>query len=309
MTVLLILAPGCGNNVRNSNVVSSEITVAVIPADTVTADHRSSMLEDVTAKSSTEFACSYEGIKHDYIMDFPAVIEGAPLILMLPGYGSSAKGFRLDTAFHQEANARGYTVAYVSGAPTPEDSTSASGWNSGIGISAKNDVDFLCALANYLCKIYALDSTRVFAAGFSNGAFMTHRLALEAHDTFTAVVSVAGMMPESIWNERPENCQIGVFQITGEKDNAIPKNSDGSAKFSKAPAIEDVIEYYVQANSLTLSDTETIEKNALLEKYTSLNSTKQVWNLTIPNGYHSWPSEKLTGIKTNELILEFLDTQ
>ena len=271
--------------------------------------HSTCILDNVTKTGEWEYSCSYENVKHDFILEMPRMTEGAPLVIMLHGYGSNAKNFKLYASFDQDANALGYAVAYVTGAPTPESPTSATGWNSGIGISGNNDVDFLCALANYLCRTYSLDDTRLFAVGFSNGAFMAQRLALEANDTFAAVVSVAGMMPESVWKGRPEICRIGFFQITGEKDDAVPKNSDGSSRFTKAPAIEDVVEYFVQANVLAIFNTCTVGKKANLVKYSSDGSDKQVWNLTIPDGRHSWPDESITGVNTNELILEFLETQ
>ena len=273
-------------------------------------DHSSCSLDYAEASGDAGLLCVYDGVKHECILDLPKESRGAPLVLMLHGYGGSALGFRRDTAFEQTANPRGYAVAYVTGAPSPEDPTSSTCWNSGIAASGNRDVEFLCALANYLCGTYGFDADRVFAAGFSNGAFMTHRLAVEAYDIFAAVVSVTGMMPENIWKECPDRCSVGVFQITGEKDDAIPKNSDGSAKYAKAPAIENVMEYYVRANGLgPAAETCTVGNNGLLVKYSSDQTQKQVWDLSIPDGRHSWPGEKITGIRTNELILEFLETQ
>ena len=52
--------------------------------------------------------------------------------------------------------------------------------------------------------------------------------------------------------------KTGFFQITGEKDDVVPKNSDGSAKYAIVPAIEDVIAYYAEANGLTLDQIETL---------------------------------------------------
>lgn len=258
------------------------------------------------ADDGTGFA-TYDKVKHEFILDLPNDSEGAPLIVMLHGYGGTAEAFRSQTSMEVEANALGYAVVYVTGAPNPEDTTSASGWNSGIGASPVKDVEFLCALANELCETYHLDDTRVFAVGFSNGAFMTHRLAIEASDTFAAVVSVAGMMPESVWESKPSECNIGVFQITGSKDDVVPKNSDGSAKYSQAPAIEEVVDYYVNANQLTQTITSDIGKKSSLTKYTKDN--KQVWDLFIHDGRHSWPDEKIVGFNINTIILEFLETQ
>jgi poly(3-hydroxybutyrate) depolymerase len=136
---------------------------------------------------------------------------------------------------------------------------------------------------------------------------MTHRLAMEASDIFTAVVSVAGMMPEEIWINRNESNDVGIFQITGEKDDVVPKNSDGSAKYSKAPAIEDVMDYWVKSNGLEEAESSEIGKGSIFMKYAKEGKDRQVWNLFIKDGRHSWPDEKITGIDINALILEFME--
>lgn len=273
------------------------------------ASHLDCELDSVVFTGDDKTVAVYQGVEHEFIVDLPENPEGAPLIIMLHGYGESAEGFRSKTEFEKEATQLGYVVAYVTGAPSPEDATSSNGWNSGIGTSSNNDVEFLCALANYLCGRYALNSERVYAVGFSNGAFMTHRLAVEANDVFAAVVSVAGMMPESVWENKPDNCDVGVFQITGEKDDVVPKNSDNSAAYSNAPAIEEVMNYYVEKNELALTETVEVGKKSVLDKYTSNSSDKQVWNLFIPDGRHSWPDEKIVGFNTNQMILDFLEIQ
>lgn len=272
-------------------------------------DHSECKLDSLEQLDDGMGVAIFESVKHDYILDLPEKTKGAPLVVMLHGYGESAEAFRQNTSFEEEATTRGYAVLYVTGAPNPADKTSASGWNSGIGISGNNDVDFICALVNELCKIYLFDRNRVYAVGFSNGGFMTHRLAVEANDIFAAIVSVAGMMPENIWEHRPTSCDIGVLQITGEKDDVVPKNSDGSAKFSKAPAIEEVMDYYVKVNGLTMEEKNSIGKKSILEKYISSDSKKQVWNVFIPDGRHSWPDEEIVGFHTNQIIIDFLEIQ
>lgn len=309
VTILLLALVGCVNKKQNDKSDEAYATTTEALSEEKTRGHSLCKLDSVEQVDESHFIVSFEGTKHDFIIDFPEIVQGAPLVLMLHGYGESTQGFRQTVGFEKDANAMGYAVVYVAGAPSPEDATSAAGWNSGIGVSSNNDVDFLCAVVNYLCEAYAFDATRVYAVGFSNGAFMTHRLALEAADTFTAIVSVAGMMPESVWENKTTACEVGVFQITGEKDDVIPKNSDGSAQFSKAPAIEDVIDYYVKINELALAETADVGKKSTLTKYTAENSSKQVWHLFIPDGRHSWPSEATVGVYTNQLILEFLETQ
>ena len=246
-------------------------TVAVTEEDerpeteAVTEEIVPEKLEDVSLIKDNQYSCSFDGISHDFFVELPAEPEGSPVIIMLHGYGNNAESFRLETGFHEVAVPEGYTVVYVTGAP--DSAGSGTGWNSGLGDSGNRDVDFLRALSNYISTEYNTDRSRVYAVGFSNGAFMTHRLVLEAGDTFAGVVSVAGMMPESTWESRTSAAGVSVFQITGEKDNVVPKNSDGSAKYSKAPAIEDVIDYYVQENGLALAETIDVGKASELKKY------------------------------------------
>ncbi|MBP5744825.1 MAG: hypothetical protein J6W58_00815 [Lachnospiraceae bacterium] len=75
------------------------------------------------------------------------------------------------------------------------------------------------------------------------------------------------MMPESMWESKPENCAVSFLQVTGEKDDVVPKNSDGSAAHSKAPAIEDVMDYYVESAGLDRSYEEQIGKKSTVTKF------------------------------------------
>lgn len=276
-------------------------------------------LADINYTADNAFTCTYDGIGHDVIIDMPETVEGAPLVLMLHGYGQTAEGFRSTVLFHEVACPEGYAVAYVTGAPDSTAKTASTEWNSGMGLNENKDVEFLVSLVQYLEKEYKFDENRTYVAGFSNGAFMTHRVAIEAGDTFEAVISVAGMMPKAIWEERRRDMSAGVFQITGSKDDVVPKNSDGSAAHNPNPAIEEVIEYYATANGYVSGDvtasaetedalaaSEEVEYGkSVLKKYESDNG-RPVWHLWVTDGRHSWPTPDIQKIDTNQLILEFL---
>lgn len=295
------------NRLLKAFVVLLLATLLFLPSPACLADQAE--LEDIVAVDERHYTCMFDGVKHAFLVDLPETPENSPLILMLHGYGGTAESFRTETGFEKDANPLGYTVVYVTGAPDPGDKTSATSWNSGIGSSPNRDVAFLTALAAYLRQEYHLHERNTFAVGFSNGAFMAHRLALEAGSTFSAVVSVAGTVSGSVWEERPESCSTGLLQITGEKDNVVPKQSDGSARYAKDPAIEDVIEYYAAANNLTVQDVLPAGKSSVLTKYGSTASARQVWHLLVKDGRHSWSGERVTGINTNHLILEYFETQ
>ena len=262
---------------------------------------------EVNLLEGNSYSCIYKGVKHKFILDLPEQTEGNPLIIMLPGYGNTAESFRSTVHLEQDANPQGYAVAYVTGAPAPNDPGSSFGWNSGISSEGNDDAGFLTVLAKFLQKEYSFDEKRTYAVGFSNGAFMVHRLAMEAGDIFSAFVSVAGLMPKKIWETRNEMNNVSFFQITGEKDDVVPKNSDGSAAYAKDPAIEDVMSYWMGSDGLEICGSGEIGPGSVLTKCRSEKSPNQVWHLFVKNGRHSWPGLKLNGIDTNHLILEFFD--
>lgn len=57
-----------------------------------------------------------------------------------------------------------------------------------------DDVAYVDAVLDLLAREYAVDASRVYASGFSNGGGMTSRLALERHDRFAAIAAAAGAL-------------------------------------------------------------------------------------------------------------------
>ena len=113
-------------------------------------------------------------------------------------------------------------------------------------------------------------------------------------------------MPDNVWNSKNSKNNFKFLQITGEKDDVVPKKSDGSASRAKDPAIEDVIDYYVSSNGLELSDTVEIGEGSVLNKYSKEGSDNAVWDLFVKDARHSWYTERVNGVDTNAVIIEFL---
>lgn len=265
-------------------------------------------LENVVQESDTKITCTFDGVEHYFVLHLPEKTEGAPLVLMLHGHGESPESFSHMSHFEEKANELGYGVVYVSGSIHTGDPVKLRGWNSGLYTEGNRDVEFLVTLAEYLQENYLFDTERTYAAGFSNGAFMTHRLAMEASDTFSAVVSVAGKMPMQLWEERNKKNNVSVLQITGEKDDVVPKHSDGSARSAKDPAIEDVMEYWAESNGLEITETVEVGAKGTLTKYESEEKTTKVWHVFIKDARHSWYGEKINKVDSNTVILDFFES-
>lgn len=283
------------------------IFVSILSSCSLHAD--SERITNVSAfDEQGHYTCQYNGIEREFILFIPEnVPENAPLLMMLHGYSGNAKSFAEETKMNETADEYGYLVAYPQGLPDPTDKTSSLGWNSGLKKTGNDDVGFLTALAQYLQKTYHVPSNETFAVGFSNGAFMIHRLANEAPETFRAVASVAGFMTASVWEERKEKTSIGFLQINGTKDDVVPQRSNKYQTNSSTPVIEDVMAYWRDANDLEISDEWKLAEQTTAYCYSSQTNSNRVCHIVIENGRHAWPEEQYAGFQTNIVILDFFD--
>lgn len=229
------------------------------------------------------YTCTYGNTVRSFIVCKAAQSSPKALVLMLHGYAGSGESFMNDISFDEKAAKKDFVLIFADGISDPDDRASAPGWNSGIKDSPKDDLGFLKSLVGIFQKKFGISKAKTFAAGFSNGAFMVHRLAVDASEVFAAAASVAGFLPESVWNRRPEKLSTAFIQINGTKDDVVPMNANGSAKYNKNPAIEDVLEYYRSANG-------------------SADSVKYI---SIEGGRHSWPEEKFCGFNIDQVLLDF----
>lgn len=264
-------------------------------------------LVNVVLDENNKYSCTFEDVKHEFVISLPAESKNAPLIVMFHGAGDSAEGFRLSSGFDNDALPMGYAVCYVSGTSNPKAGRNTRSWNYGRFEPDYNDVEFIKALVNYLVDEYLLDKDHVFCAGFSNGGFMNFRLALEAQDTFLACVSVGGDLCKTLWDKRPDNNDVGMLVVYGENDESIPKNIDGSAKTALDPAIEDVIDYMATSNGLDAQSEGEIGDGSIIRKYEADSDKDIVWSVVVKEGKHGWPTEDLNSFSVNKLILEFFE--
>ena len=264
-----------------------------------------SQITDVVQTEDNTYECQFEGLKFKFMLFLPEKTDtNTPLILMLTGWGKNVGNFQFQTHMEETACPRGYAVCYVQ----PGQGRGQYGWDCGLGYPYEVDsLDYLVNLAIYLQDEYGLSQTKAFAAGFSNGGYMIHRVAVEASDTFLAVASVAGVMTTEVWNERTDKTGIGVLEIYGTYDNKVPQNGNGTASDSPYPPIEEVMEYWAQANGLGSVDTVALSDKAELTKYSAFLNKTQVWSVKIEGGEHEWPKEEIAGFNTNELILDYFD--
>lgn len=164
--------------------------------------------------------------------------EPLPLVLVFHGGGGNARGANRTTCADGDdtdpscitsiGDTRGFAVAFPDG--TPKALGRFRSWNAGGGrdgwrcvggVACEEGVDDVAYVHDVLDLIeatVAIDPTRVFATGMSNGAAMAHRLACDAPERFAAIAGVAGANQAQGWPGCAPTLPTPVLQVHGTDD-------------------------------------------------------------------------------------------
>lgn len=149
----------------------------------------------------------------------PQVKPQAPLVVSLHGRLGQGKSQAKLTGFDAVADEGGFIVVYPDGVDRS--------WADGRGTTPADrqgvdDVGFLTALVDHFIEKFGVDKRRVYAAGMSNGAMMSYRLACERADRFAAIGPVAGLMSQALAAKCAPSRPVSVLVIVGTEDPLVP---------------------------------------------------------------------------------------
>ncbi|MEK0420402.1 MAG: hypothetical protein RLZZ161_253 [Bacteroidota bacterium] len=125
-----------------------------------------------------------------------------PLVLAFHGGGPLGyQSIQFQSKLTQKSDSAGFIVVYPEGVKIAGNRT----WNAG-GCCAPattlniDDVGFVNTLLNSIFSNRPIDTTRVYATGFSNGALLCYRLANQLTKRFAAIAPVAGNLMYYPWS-------------------------------------------------------------------------------------------------------------
>lgn len=153
----------------------------------------------------TTHSFTYGGVTRQYLLYVPAIYDGSvpvPFILVLHGLGDNMNNFA-GVDFNDIADTANF-IFVVPQALVDTVITGSTAWNSGAGVGGitlnpnVDDVGFLNAIIDTTSLYYNIDSTRLYATGFSMGGFMTNRLGCELNNRIAAIASVSGTIGNGI---------------------------------------------------------------------------------------------------------------
>lgn len=152
------------------------------------------------APGDHEFSLTHGGEPRSYLVRIPPQARGGgalPVVLNFHGGGGNARVHKWYTRMDETADREGFIAVYPngSGGIGARFLTWNAGTCCGISVAGRvDDVGFVLALIDDLATRTAIDRTRTYATGLSNGAMMAYRVAAEAADRIAAVGGVAGAM-------------------------------------------------------------------------------------------------------------------
>jgi len=262
------------------------------------------------------------GVARTFILDVPrgaAPAGGWPLILLLHGGGGTAEALGRHTrGFPTAATVRGYVVARPQGLDKQ--------WHDGrAGVGSADDVTFLAAVVVETGRRVPVNPARVYAAGISNGAMMTGRLACTPTFRLAAVAQVAGTIGVGV----APGCQpagpVSVLMIMGRADPIVPyAGGNIRVPFSTPGSRGAVVGAQAYAASwVARLRTPTTSTTIVLAPDARANDTRgaggtEVEFATVDDGGHGWPGglqylpKAIVGtvvqtFSANDVILDFFD--
>ena len=175
------------------------------------------------------------GLERAYLAYLPAKLPpGAPLVFVLHGTGGNGAHMRAETGaeFDRLADAHGFAVIYPTGYKNSWDDCRKTD-----PLPAKaqkiDDIAFFRALVAKFHDAHGIDPRHVFFMGYSNGAQMAQRVALEAPDLPAAIAAVGANLPiadNSVCGHRDK--PVAVLLMDGTADPVNPFKG-GEVKLGK----------------------------------------------------------------------------
>jgi polyhydroxybutyrate depolymerase len=161
------------------------------------------------------------------VLKVPDVYDGVtplPLIVAMHGYTNWAERFDAWWGLSSRVDPDGIFLLLPEG--TVENSSAGHRfWNATDACcnrygSNADDVSYLLGLVDEVSGRFAIDSSRIYLTGHSNGAFMSYRLACEASDRFAAIGAMAGATFQYEGDCTAKNA-ISVLHVHGNADTLV----------------------------------------------------------------------------------------
>jgi len=291
---------------------ATSVSVAESPAATLAGSEQSgaaAALGTLEAGDSMH-SLTFAGLPREYLLHVPPDYDPArptPIVLVFHGIGLDANEMVRITGFSAQADASGFIVAYPNGTGDKKS------WNGGMccGEAARNrtdDIGFVKAVIADIASFANIDTTRIYATGFSNGAFLVYRLACEMADQIAAFGPVGAT--QALKDEQA--CQparpVPLIHFHGTADKLNPYDGLTTGAGIEFVSVPHAIAHWADLNGCSATPSTTLSGQIIHEVYSLCKSGVSIELYTVTDGEHAWPGGEAVSAQVGEPTIEISTT-
>ena len=249
-------------------------------------------------------------VTREFLLYLPTSYDGTtdlPVMLNFHGGDMSANAQMTLADMRSLADQESFILVYPQG--TLGEANDAH-WNTMLpesgGKSTADDFGFVAAMLDDLAANWAIDESRIYATGYSNGGGFVYSLACHLSERIAAGAPVSALM----WNATVDNCTAShptamiIFNGTGDSERPY----EGWEGWMLG--VSDILDFWKAHNqtvpipqTTTLEDSENTIKRYIFEGGTNGVS---LLHYKILGGGHDWFGNDFDGANINRLIWDFL---
>jgi polyhydroxybutyrate depolymerase len=298
---------------RVLNIVAIVLAVVIgVPALFITY-----LVVRVKLETRHDLSMVSSGVTRTYQVYVPASLDAktpVPLVISLHAAAGWPQLQRDLSQWDRVADEKGFIVAYPRGGNSP------STWNVDRGGGLDRDVRFIAELIDTISAHHAIDLSRVYANGLSNGGGMSFVLACKLRDRIAAVgiVSGAETLPFD-WCTDPT--PVPALIMHGVKDKIVPyAGGPLGDPFNPVkvvfPSVPEFAASWAKKNGCAdVPNVSNAAADVIRREYVQCMSDATVDFYTITDGGHQWPGGEplpqwwvgpfTSTVNTSELLWDF----
>lgn len=235
------------------------------------------------------------GLERTYYLHVPDALEGTrpvPLVIALHGLLETGALLAHVTEFNDVADDELFIVAY------PNGQFRRFTFERG---AKPDDAGFVLSVIEDIAANFAVDRSRVYVTGSSNGGFLVYQLVCEHPEMFAAAAPVISALPEKTAASYNSSLDMPMIIIHGTADPLIPYDAQavyaGPWRIFDILSVPETVAFWATQNECSpnplVEDIPNTDRRdnttATRETYLDNEGVPKVIHIKVHNGGHNWP--------------------
>lgn len=225
-----------------------------------------------------------------------------PVVFVYHGYGDFPKLIEFYTGWSAKADKEGFIAVYPQGTNDETERQLSHNGHLCCNPALRNEVDdisFFETLRSHLINTYNANPKGIFVTGFSNGGFMTNRLASEKSELITAAAPVAATTTGRATENQDDFAELSapsspipVLIINGKKDQSVLfEGGYNQAKTFESKPAKDSFSFWSSANNCTGEILKERNEKTMSTRFSYKKCSKEQTTefIALDDIAHAWP--------------------